>query len=103
MSARMGAPAPPVSPAGGASSRLERTCSAVTPTASRSVETVEPDGGDSVRYGFTPGAGNVVGGLLPPASPLPATGGFGRNPITRTKRLRRTAPKRMRRTAPTRP
>jgi putative ABC transport system permease protein len=34
--------------------------------------TVEPGGDDSVRYAFTPGAGNVVGGLLPPASPLPA-------------------------------
>ncbi len=36
-----------------------------------STGTIEP-GDDSVRYAFTPGAGNVVGGLLPPAPPLPA-------------------------------
>jgi putative ABC transport system permease protein len=37
-----------------------------------SIGTVEPSDVGSVRYAFRPGAGNVVGGLLPPASALPA-------------------------------
>ncbi|MGZ8631782.1 MAG: FtsX-like permease family protein [Actinomycetota bacterium] len=37
-----------------------------------STGTLEPGNGDSLRYTFRPGVGNVIGGLLPPAPALPA-------------------------------